>query len=596
MLLNLAFQGGIAVRLRSTLLLWATLATAVSLVPRALGQATVSFAQLNGTVQDVNGRVVVGAAVSLRDLSTNQTYNAVSNTSGYYVAPNLPPGQYELTVQYSGFGKYVQTGIALTVGQTATVNVILKVASVGQVVTVNTEVPAVEPSRTEISQVIDTHEIEALPTSTRQFVDFALLTPGVATGRTSLQSTFTEPDVTRISFGGMRDLSNAVTVDGADYIDEGTGSQRATPSQEAVSEFRVVNNSFGAEYGRALGGIVNVVTKSGTNDLHGSLYGYLGNKAANSRSLLQTAQYDQYRRGQFGGTLGGPLRKDKTFFFANYEGQRLGESPTFPSTLIGNLSTFDAAKIALGLPPENLNALKTLDNDNGFARFDQQINTNNRLTIHYGIVDARDLNVLVGDTLDGGGIGVPSDGHNTFLRDQSLVGTINSLVKPNLVNTLLVQYARRHYNFPGVTGQPNLDVPNTLLFGHNFGTFDATDESRVQFSDSVSWIKGNHYLKFGVDANHVWDFVIWPGFTPMRIVLPGFNCLVDFARDVAQTAIVAENPADGPCPTSAPPFFSGTDVGPNPYDQPLNSVPIVFWGAPVGTAPIVQGSLPPVIP
>ena len=244
MLLNLAFQGGIAVRLRSTLLLWVTLATAVSLVPRALGQATVSFAQLNGTVQDANGRVVVGAAVSLRDLSTNQAYNAVSNTSGYYVAPNLPPGQYELTVQYSGFGKYVQTGIALTVGQTATVNVALKVASVGQVVTINTEVPAVEPSRTEISQVIDTHEIEALPTSTRQFVDFALLTPGVATGRTSLQSTFTEPEVTRISFGGMRDLSNAVTVDGADYINEATGSQRATPSQEAVSEFRVVNNSF----------------------------------------------------------------------------------------------------------------------------------------------------------------------------------------------------------------------------------------------------------------------------------------------------------------------------------------------------------------
>src|SRR6202167_3665887 len=464
----------------------------MSSLPQSFGQATLSFAQLNGTVQDVSGRVIVGATVTARSLGTNLSYTATTNTAGYYVVPNLPPGQYELAAQAAGFSKSLQTGLTLTVGQTATLNVTLKVASVGETVTVTTQAPPVETSRTEISQVIDTPEIQALPINGRQFVDFALLTPGVATGRTSLQSTFTEPDVTRISFGGMRDLSNAVTVDGADYIDEGTGSQRATPSQEAVSEFRVVNNSFGAEYGRALGGIVNVVTKSGTNDLHGSLYGYLGNKAANSRSLLQTAQYDQYRRGQFGATLGGPIQKDKTFFFANYEGQRLGESPTYPATLIGNLSTFDAAKIALGLPSENLSTLKTLNNDNGFARFDEQINTGNRLTIHYGIVDTRDMNVLVGDTLDGGGIGAPSDGHNTFLRDQSLVGTIDSTLKSNLVNTFLLQYARRHYNFPATTGQPNLDIPNTLSLGHNFGTFDGVNESREQVSDTVAWIKGNH--------------------------------------------------------------------------------------------------------
>jgi hypothetical protein len=574
------------------------------MAPYVHGQATLSFAQLNGTVLDTNGRLVVGAAITLHDLSTNLTYNAVSNTSGYYVAPNLPPGQYELTVQYSGFAKYVQTGIALTVGQTATIDVTLKVASAGVVVTVNTEPPIVEPTRTEISQVIDTHEIEALPTSTRQFVDFALLTPGVATGRTSLQSTFTEPEVTRISFGGMRDLSNAVTVDGADYVNEATGSQRATPSQEAVSEFRVVNNSFGSEYGRALGGIVNVVTKTGTNDLHGSAYGFLQNEVANSKGLLTVAPYDQYRRGQFGGTLGGALRKDRTFFFTNYEGQRFAESPTYPFTLVGsptgaipdNVPLVNAAKAALGLPAENLNILKTLDNDNGFVRLDHQFNNNNRLAIHYGVVDARDLNVLVGDTLDGGGIGGPSGGHNTFLRDQSLVGSVNSLLKPELVNTVLVQYARRHYNFPGVTGEPNLDLPNTLSFGHNFGTYDATDESRFQLSESVAWIRGNHYLKFGVDFNHVWDFVIWPGFTPMRIILPGFNCLVDFARYVNPTAVVPENPADGPCPTSSFPFFSGSDVGPNPNDALLNGVPIVFWGAPVGTGPIVQGSLPPPVP
>lgn len=479
-------------RLRPGLTLWVAVVMAVCLTPCAFGQATISFAQLNGTVLDTSGQSIVKAAISLRQLDTNQTYIAATNVTGFYVVPNLPPGRYDLTVQAGGFAKFTQTGLVLTVGQTATVNITLKVAAAGEVVTVTGEAPPVEPTRSETSQVIDTVQIQGLPTNGRQFVDFALLVPGVATGRTSIQSTFTETEVTRISFGGMRDLSNAVTVDGADYVNEATGSQRATPSQEAVNEFRVVNNSFGAEYGRALGGIVNIVTKSGTNDIHGSVYGYLSNKAANSRSLLQSSPFDKYRRGQFGATFGGPLKKDKTFFFMNYDGQRLGESPTYPSTLVNNLITINLAKVALGLSPENLNEIKTIDHDNGFVRLDHQLNSNNRLAIHYGVFDARNLNTLVGDTLDGGGIGAPSSGHNTFIRDQSLVGTVNTLLKPELVNTALVQYARRHNNFPGVTGQPNLDIPNTLLFGHNFGTFDATDESRVQASDSIAWVKGNH--------------------------------------------------------------------------------------------------------
>ena len=583
-------------RLRRVLMLCAIAMMAAYLAPHVFGQATVSFAQLNGTIVDPSGGAISGATVTLRDLDTNRTYTASSSAPGFYLVPNLSPGRYELTVESSGFAKYVQTGIPLTVGQTATVNVTLQVAGTSEVVKVTSEVPPVETTRSETSQVIDSSHIDNLPTNGRQFVDFALLTPGVATGRTSIQSTFTETEVTRISFGGMRDLSNAVTVDGADFVNMGTGSQRATPSQEAVSEFRVVNNSFGAEYGRALGGIVNIVTKSGTNDLHGSVYGYFSNKAANARSLLQSSEFDAYRRGQFGATLGGPLRKDRTFFFMNYDGQRLGESPTYPSTLLNNLTTIDAAKVAVGLPPENLGALKTLDHDNGFVRLDHQLSNNNRLSVHYGAFDARNLNVLVGDTLDGGGIGAPSSGHDGFIRDQSLVGTLSTVLKPELVNTALVQWSRRHNTFPAVTGQPNLDIPNTLLFGHNFGTFDANDESRVQFSDSVSWIKGKHYWRFGGDFNHIWDFVIWPGFTPMRIVLPGFNCMVDFARFVNQTAVIPETPSNGPCPTSAPPFFSGTDVGPNPNDKPLNGVPIVFWGAPVGTGPIVAGSLPPVVP
>src|SRR6185295_17205822 len=149
-------------------------------------------------------------------------------------------------------------------------------------VNVTVETPPIEPTRTELSSVIANQQIASLPISGRLFTDFALLTPGVTTGRTSVGSTITEFEVSRVSFAGMRDLSNLVTVDGADHINTATGSQRATPPQESVQEFRVVNNSFGAEYGRALGGIVNIVTKSGTNTLLGSVYDYFQNNALNA--------------------------------------------------------------------------------------------------------------------------------------------------------------------------------------------------------------------------------------------------------------------------------------------------------------------------
>ena len=238
----------------------------------------------------------------------------------------------------------------------------------------------------------------------------------------------------------------------------------------------------------------------------------------------------------------------------NYEGQRRGESPTYPTVLLNNIGLINAAKTALGIAPENLGVLKTKDNDYGFGRLDHQLSTRHQLSFRYNIEDARDLNQLVGATLDGGGIGAPSSGHNVFLNDQSLAGTLTSQFGSNMVNTALGQYARRHYNFPGVTGEPNLDIPNELLFGHNFGVLDKIWETRYQGSDSMSWISGKHFVRFGADINHVRNYVLWPGFTPIRIILPGINCLVDFANFVSPSAKIPSNFAAGPCPMALPPI------------------------------------------
>ncbi len=576
--------------------------------PFAVAQGALSFAQLNGTVLDAGGRVVVSAQVVVRDPDTNQSLKATTNTTGFFVVPDLPPGKYELIITAPGFAKYQQTGIVLTVGQVFTVSPVLKVASASEVVTVTTEVPLIEPTKTEISQVVGTEQIESLPISSRVFTDFALLTPGVASSRTSLGTTFTEFEVTQISFAGMRSFSNEITVDGADFVNAASGIQRSTPPQESVQEFRVVNNSFGAEYGRALGGIVNIVTKSGTNNLHGSLYEFFQNSDADARSPLQPAPLPHaLRQNQFGGALGGPIVKDKTFFFLNYEGKRSAQSPVYPPDLVNNILLIDQAKALMGLAPEGcLGAvrtclpnfsgnpsnitqgqafgflqgfLKTGNDDFGFARIDHQLTTNNRLALRYNAEDIRSLNELVGNTLDGGGIGVPSGGRDLFVRDQAVVATVNSSLTPNLVNTVLAQYARRHYNFAGATGQPDFSILNDLELGHNFGTNDRLYETRVQLSESISWVKSNHLAKFGVDGNWLTSLENFPGFMPVRMLIPGISCFTDFAQYFNTNYGAAY-------PTAGTGLGASAATCPVPQD---NGVVFMYAGTPLPTNPSACG-------
>jgi len=537
----------------------------------AWGQAGVATAQMNGTVRDANGGGIPKAAISLRDLDTNRTYAVVANDVGFYAIANVTPGRYELKVSASGFATNIKRGITLTVASTAQLDVTLAVATKGEEVTVTTEAPAIEPTKTELSQVIEPHQIDNLPISGRLFTDFALLTPSVATSRTSLGTTFTDYETTQISFGGQRSFNNLITVDGADYVNMLTGVQRATPPQESVQEFRVVNNSFGAEYGRALGGIVNIVTKSGTNDIHGSVYEYFQNDATDARSLLQPAPLPhELRQNQFGATIGGPVQKDKIFYFINYEGKRRAESPTYPPSLFNNITELDAAKAYLGLSPEGCykplaqctgtpfgyldSVLKSNDDDFGFAKLDWQLNAKNQLATRYSIEDSRNFGELIGQTEDGGGVGTPSGGRNLFVRDQALSGTLTTQFKPTLINTFLMQWARRHYNFPGATGEPDLSVVNDLEFGHNFGTFDIINESRVQYGDSLTWVKGKHIAKFGFDGNYIFDRNNYPGFEPERILFTNLDCVVTFANFVnrAQGGAGADLPQLGaPCPLSS---------------------------------------------
>ncbi len=589
---------------------WAIVAVllfAIAAVP-SFAQVGTTGATVIGTVKDASGGAVAKATVTLRDVGTNRAYTATTNDSGLYIVAGVPPGTYDLTAEASGFAKFTQAGIVLTVGQTANADVGLKVASGEQNVTVTTETPVIEPTKTEVSQVIQPQQVEALPISNRLFTDFALLTPGVATSRTSLGATFTDFQTTQISFGGMRSFSNEIMVDGADFISMHTGVQRVTPPQESVQEFRVVNNSFGAEYGRAAGGIVNIVTKSGTNNVHGDVYEYFQNSAADARGLLQPAPLPhELRQNSFGGSVGGPIKKDKSFFFLNYEGKRRGESPSYPPDLIGpnfaNLQLIDDAKALMGLAPEGCSSglssctatpqsyldsfLKTDNEDTGFARFDEQMGANNHLGIRYNIGDIRADGELVGQTLDGGGIGVPSGGRNLRTRDQALFGTLDTTISSNLINSALVQWAQRHYNFPGATGQPDFSITNDLELGHNFGTDDQKYESRIQFGDSLSWIKGTHVIKFGFDGNYIKDSDTFPGFTPVRAIVPTagpspLGCFADFA-------VFYNNQLTTPATVPADVATAAGECGLPAGD---NGVVFTYAGTPLPTSPTECGVTP----
>jgi hypothetical protein len=181
---------------------------AALLTSQAFAQAAINYAQLNGTVSDPVARALPNASVSLRNLDTNQVYSATTSATGYFQLISLPPGHYELKVESKGFAPSIRTGMVLTVGQSATADVSLHLGEREEIVKVTGEAPTIEPSRTEVSQVIETQQIQSLPTSQRLFTDFALLTPGVATSRTSLGTTFTEYEATQISFGGMRSFSS----------------------------------------------------------------------------------------------------------------------------------------------------------------------------------------------------------------------------------------------------------------------------------------------------------------------------------------------------------------------------------------------------
>jgi Carboxypeptidase regulatory-like domain len=474
------------------------------------------LATLKITVNDQTGAVIPGASLSLKNTATAATRNDVAESHGLSVISGLQPGDYELTASAKGFAAR-KVPVSLSVGQTASLVVTLGV-TVLQQVEVEEIAQGIDPEKSDVSQVIDTPKIKDLPISGRDFIDFVLLTPSVNIGRSTAvgaQSPFTET-VLKLSFGGVRESHTSFfALDGIDYTTSISGVQRISPSQDWVQEFRVVDSPYAADTGRNLGSVVNTVTKSGTKDVHGSAYEYFRNSELDAKNLLSAPGFNTLRSNQFGGTIGGPAIKDKSFYFFGYEGQRRAESPLYSSFILNSIGGINAVKQLLGLQPEVLNSILMVDDYDKFvAKSSNVLSNTTSLNVTYLFNDSRKKNARGAAP----GEGLPSSYRDNPVRDQTIYGNLIHVFNHNLTSETLLQYGKRNFNLEpkGLGFEPALGIPDLMSSGGFVGSVRRYQEQHFQLADNLTYTRGAHTFKFGGEIQPVWTS------TQVTLFSPGF--------------------------------------------------------------------------
>lgn len=297
------------------------------------GRSQGNTADLLGTVTDATGALVQNASVTATNLNTHEMRQAPSNVSGEYVISLLPAGRYSITVSSSGFKKFVQSDITLSGGDRRRANIILTLGESSQSVEVNTPPPSLDTDSSSMSTVVTEKQVQELPLNGRNFVQLAQLAAGANEGTPAALSNGNRPDDRRqtsaVAANGQSDALNQEFVDGVDNNEGTIGTIGVRPSLDAIAEFRVITNLYPAEAGKTPGAYINIITKSGTNQVHGSAYEFIRNDAVDARNFFaQAGRAPEYRQNQFGGSIGGPILHDRTFFFGDYEGLRIVQGTT----------------------------------------------------------------------------------------------------------------------------------------------------------------------------------------------------------------------------------------------------------------------------
>jgi hypothetical protein len=481
------------------------------LPPGALAQARLTGADLQGTIKDESGARIPGATVAAANLATNIARSVVSDDKGNYYIGALPPGTYRVTVTLRGFATQAREGLTLLLGQSAQIDFTMKVAGGTEETTVTGEVPIVDPTQTAVQTVLGQQQIDDLPINGRNFISFSVITPGVAPDRTPQQGASA---TSGLSFTGQRARSNNIMVDGLDNNDPTVGAVRAVFSQEAIREFQVLTDSYSAEFGKASGGVVNIVTKSGTNEFHGNAFFYFRDKSLNSKNYFDkfdvfgnpiNAEKAPYNQKQEGATLGGPLKKDKTFFFLSFE-----RTDVKDARLVVINPAAAAVLNGLGFPVDLGNNPLGFKNTEVFAKVDHHWTSDHTLTLRGNFAD------VTRDGIDDFGGSVAKSASTVQRRtDWSVSASETDILSNKLINELRAQYAHEKQDIDSLDprcggdctaenqGGPTLDITGFATVGRHRFTPALRLNNRTQLLDTLSYVGGRHRFKVGAEYNRV---------------------------------------------------------------------------------------------
>lgn len=475
-----------------------------------LAQQTITSATLSGRVEDTNGAGLGGATLTIRNLENNQQLTTVSDEAGRYRFSYLPVGSYELLVEHDGFTS-INERLTLTVGQALEVVLRMTIAGVAASVQVTTAVPVIETARTQLSETIVPREIDDLPLNGRNYLDLALLVPGVSRANTGSIQRFAETSAvqgTGISVAGQRNLNNSFIVDGVSANDDAADLAGTFYSQEVIREFQVVTSGGIAEFGRASSGVVNIITQSGTNDWRGRLYGFFRNQLFDARNPLAPRK-DPLTQAQYGATASGPLRRDRSFLFANFEQTRRNDSnvitiaPAHVALINQRLNAvgYGGPRIETGVVPGGTDAT------NLFARLDHQFNKTNLFSARYSLYDISALN-----SRNVGGLNSISRGTGLDNRDQTVAASNVTTLSARSLNEARFQFTRSRLSAP-VNDEigPAVNLSGVASFGT--ATFSPTrrDIDLFEAVDNVSTQRGAHSLKGGADFLYNRVNILFPG-------------------------------------------------------------------------------------
>ena len=511
----------------------------------ALAQSTAS---LTGIVTDASGAAVPNAKVTVTNKATGVSFNTQTDSAGAYLIPSLPIGVYDIEVTASGFQKALVTDLDLPVATSVTRNVQLRIGETSVTVEITADAVILDTATNSMGQVINDKYVQDIPLNGRHFTDLSLLTPGTITPPANGFLSF--PLRGQGSFGintaGQREDTTNWLVNGINLNDPVQNQITFQPPIGTLAEFKIDNSAFPAEYGRNSGAIVNMATRSGTNDVHGEAFEFLRNNALDARNFFNTVPNPQapFKRNEFGGAFGGPLKKNKAFVFLAYEGLRQHQSLTVTSTVpsqnqIAAVTAPAVAGLITLLPPANFHrtsdasaaqadwtgftggALANVSLNQGSADFDVDLRAQDRLHGYY--VVQKDLRE---EPTAGGAIGANIPGFGDTRDGFRHLGTLSEdhTFGPSLANTVRLGFNRIHLTFtpngffdpakfnigmpagsPVASGLPFINVAGTLGFGGPTGEPQGRGDTTAVLNDTLSWLKGRHTFAFGGEIRRAYN-------------------------------------------------------------------------------------------